>query len=310
MTQLPMLPSFLSLPPMQEGTSPPQGGGGVSFLEKAVAGLSTFLKEAYTQWDFSSRDGLLQRMDPRVKVALLLTTITVVSLKHQFWIQISVSGLLFTLSWFSKMGIWDYYRRILLFTWVFGVLVPLPSCLNILVDGEVILPLLNLGSSKRFLWVQVPHVVGITKEGAFGLGLVAVRVMNSIAITFLVFRTTPFTEIMSSLKSLRIPDPLIMTVTLTYRYLFIVVSIVEQLHRARSARLIRGENSKETRRWAAHRMAFLFQRAQDRCEQIRRAMEARGLSGKIELVGLGPIKKKDRVWIGTLWTAAAVLALF
>jgi ABC-type multidrug transport system fused ATPase/permease subunit len=105
------------------------------------------------------------------------------------------------------------------------------------------------------------------------------RVVNSLSVTFLVLYTTSFTEIVRGLKLFRVPDAMVMVILLTYKYLFVLVRLVEEMHLARKARLAGEESRSDTTRWAAGRMGMLFLRTQMRCEDINKGMLARGFSG-------------------------------
>lgn len=282
-------------------------GGSLAFLDKALVHLAALLRTVYIQWDLAGRDGLLQRADPRLKVLLLLVLVVLVSFKQSLLGQAAVGLLLFLLALFSRIPLGALYGKLLVLTGIFGILVPFPASLNLITPGEVMLPLLRLEAPKEVLWFGIPETVGITKDGLLGMGLMASRIMNSLSATFLVLHTTPMADLVRSLKHFRLPDTMVVVVLLTYRYIFVLVSMVEQIHRARAARLVTGTSRSETRMWAAQRMAFLFQRTQIRCEEMYRAMQCRGFSGRLHVEGFGKLGSGD--WVGLVALAAVSAAL-
>lgn len=279
-------------------------------MDKALSGLCGLLRRLYIQWDLAGRQGLLQRRDPRVKLLLLLGTVIVVSVKQTLLAQALVGGLLLGAALFSRIPLREVQGKALIMAAVFGLLLPAPSALNLVAPGEVILPLLQLGGAKRLLWFQVPETVGFTREGALGVAILAGRIMNSLSVVFLVLNSTPVADMVRALKHFRVPDTLVWVVLLTYRYLFVLVNLVEQMHRARAARLIKGASSGETRIWAAHRMAFLFQRTQLRCEEMFRAMQSRGFSGKVRVEALGAMAPGDWACIGLMAGLMGLIVFF
>jgi energy-coupling factor transporter transmembrane protein EcfT len=62
--------------------------------------------------------------------------------------------------------------------------------------------------------------------------LLTLRVFNSISISFLIINTTPFNDIIKGLKMFRIPDSLLMIITLAYLYIFILSNLVAESYLA------------------------------------------------------------------------------
>jgi len=269
-------------------------------LDKALVGLCGFLRRLYIQWDLAARDGLLQRCDPRLKLLLLLGSVALVSVKQTLLAQALVGAFLLGVTLLSRIPLREVQGRAFIMAALFGLLLPAPSALNLVAPGEVILPLFQLDGATRLLWFQPPDTVGFTREGVLGVAILASRIMNSLSVTFLVLSATPVADMVRALKHFRVPETLVWVVLLTYRYLFLLVNLVEQMHRARAARLIKGTSSAETRIWAAHRMAFLFQRTQLRCEEMFRAMQSRGFSGSLRVEPLGAMAPRDLAGMGLM----------
>jgi energy-coupling factor transporter transmembrane protein EcfT len=202
----------------------------------------------------------------------------------------------------SRIDLWGFYRRVFVLTFFFGVLLSLPSACNILTPGEVVVPLVRLETIRTIGGVALPAEIGLTAEGLQRVALLSLRVMNSLTVSFLVLATTPFMEIMKALKILRVPDVFLMTISLTYKYIFIFASTVYDMHLARKSRLTGVEKGGEARRWTAGRIAFMYHKSRQRCEEVFKAMTARGLVDSLKLRGLPPLSRRD-------WLAAAGVLL-
>ncbi len=287
----------------------PGGRRSSPFLDRAIRGLSRFIHTTYLQWDLCSRRGLLQGIDPRVKLLFLLGCVVLISLKKGLVAQGLVAILLLSLAILSRLSLPALYGRVLALGFVFGLLVSMPSSVSLVTPGEMVLPLFTPSGDGRFLWFQVSGNIGLTREGLLGVATVTSRIVNSITVTFLVLHTTPFTGIVRGLKPFRVPDAMLMVILLTYKYLFVLVRTVEEMHLARKARLAGDACPWETRRWAAGRLAILFTRTQLRCQEINKAMLARGFSGTVEVSGLGRLTHRDRLAMGMCAVALAVLWL-
>ena len=157
--------------------------------------------------------------------------------------------------------------------WFIGV-----AMLLVLTAGLSRLPLFFL---FRRLLVLSPFVLGVVLVNAFQPAgrdrwlAVAIKSVLCLLTVILVSNTTPFSQILRVLKSIRVPALLITTLALMHRYLFVLMDESERMRRARASRTFtRG------RRFHWNTLATvvgqLFIRASERAERIYDAMCARG----------------------------------
>ena len=301
------LPKFLTEQPKYAPLKPSHELVRIPFLEKGIHYLARVVQDAYAHWEGAQRDGFLQKLDPRIKVLFLALALVVVSLKRELAPQAGIGIFIFGLFLSARLDILPLYRRILTAGLLFGVLVPLPSILNIFTGGTVIVPLLQLPHDFQHWGIHLPARIGVTREGLFGMALMTLRVSNSVALSLLILHTTAFPSLMKALRVFRVPDSFIAVITLSYKYVFAFTRTVHEMHLAKKSRLVRRLDGKEARRWTAGRIAFLFQRTQNRCEEIFKAMISRGF----EHDGVVHTFKKlsGRDW-GSAAAAAAILGCF
>lgn len=254
-----------------------------SVLDKGIHHLAGLIQDGYAQWECSRRDGLLQRIDPRVKVVFMSLYLVLVSLKRTIEPQLVIMSLLALLVAASRLDMVSFYRRIGWPGFLFGVLVPLPSLLNLFSDGHLIMPLIHMQRDHYFWMYRLPATVGITAEGMRGMIMLTLRITNSIALSMLVLHTTSFPDLVKALRVLRVPDSFIVVITLAYKYIFAFTRTVTDMHLAKKSRLLGAMNADQSRRWAAGRIACLFQKSQGRCEEIFKAMIARGFEHQVPL---------------------------
>jgi cobalt ECF transporter T component CbiQ len=244
-------------------------------LEKGVQHLARVIRESYAQWESSRREGVLQTVDPRVKLLLLAAFLVLVSVKNHIPPQASIAGLILLLFLASRLDLFALYRRILWITCLFGVIVPLPSIFNIF-DGHVpLVPLLRLQQEHQLWLYHVPRTIGISGEGLAAMALLSLRIANSVALSLLVIHTTSFPDLIRALRVFRVPESFVAVTALSYKYVFIFARTLEEMHMAKQSRLLRRLDRRQSYRWAAGRIAFLFQKSQSRCEEICKAMVAR-----------------------------------
>ena len=303
------IPSFL----LERPSAAPlkQDGAKVKmpFVEKGIKQLAGLIKTGYIQWETAAQDNFFQRTDPRVKLLILLFFVVIVSLKREIRAELAIGAFFFVLAFVARLNVLSVYKRVVFFAFIFGFLVALPSAFNVITKGEIILPVLRLSRSYDFLVYHIPQEIGITRPGAYGVAMLTLRVMNSLAVSFFVLYTTPFPEIIRALKLLRAPDSFLMIITLSYKYIFISARTVEDMHLAKKSRMTGSVRNAEARKWIAGRIAFIFKKTMLRCEDIFKAMLSRGFSDEIKIHGQGKLRAKD-IWTGTAFFLIGVLFLW
>ena len=286
------LPTFLlTLHEPLPGTG--RGRRGEAVLDRALHRIGSVIGATFMQWEFASKKGVLQAMDARVKLVCLLFLLVVGTVKNAMVPGLSLAGLLFVLVCLSRLNPVHFYRRIGALAFLFGFLIVLPAACNLVTDGAIILPLLHMRAARTLWLYTLPATIGITREGLSVVGLVTLRMVNCLTISFLLLHTTPFPQIIKSLKIFRVPDVLLVVFVLTYKYIFIFSKMLEAIHLARKSRLSGGSAAGEAGAWAAGRITFLFRKTQGRCEEIFQAMVSRGLSKEIELAAAGKLRRRD-----------------
>jgi cobalt ECF transporter T component CbiQ len=262
-------------------------------LDRALERIGSVIGTTFTQWKLASRHGFLQAMDARVKLVCLLFLLVVGTVKNAMVPGLALAGLLFLLVCLSRLNPVYFYRRIGVLAFLFGFLIVLPAACNLVTDGEVILPLMHFRATRTFWVYTLPETIGITREGLSVVGLVTLRMVNCLTISFLLLHTTPFPHIIKSLKVFHVPDVLLVVFVLTYKYIFIFSKMLEAIHLARKSRLSGGRAAGGAGAWAAGRITFLFRKTQGRCEEIFQAMVSRGLGKEIELAAAGKLRRRD-----------------
>ncbi|HOT46122.1 MAG TPA: cobalt ECF transporter T component CbiQ [Spirochaetota bacterium] len=280
----------------------------MTFIDKSIASIADIIKSSYVYWETAGKNGLFQKLDPRVKVVFMIYFIVIVSLLRSVYAELAISAFIFILIAFSRLNIFYMYKRIIGFAFFFGFLVALPSAFNVITRGEIILPVATLERSYQFWIYHIPKEIGITREGAFGVAMLTLRVTNSIGISLLIIHTTPFFEIIRALKVFRIPDTFLMIIILTYKYIFIFSKTVEDMYLAMKSRLVGSIDSGTIRELIAGRIFFIFKKSQMRYEETYRAMVSRGFTGDIEFYSFRVFSARD-VIAGFLLAAAGAAVM-
>jgi cobalt/nickel transport system permease protein len=119
-------------------------------------------------------------------------------------------------------------------------------------------------------------VMTIFQPGGWRLFLIlAAKCTLCLWTMLLLSNTTPFSELLHTLRRARVPALLITTMSLMYRYLFVLVDEAQRMKRARSSRTFNPER-RHAWRGTATVAGQLFVRASERAERVYGSMCARG----------------------------------
>ncbi len=301
------IPTFLLNRPRSDPPQFEKGRWSTPFLERGIDRLAAMIKTGYSQWHFSTMKGFFQGIDARVKILFLIFFVILVSLKKEIGSEILIGLTIFFLMLLSRLEVLQLYKRIFSFALIFGSLVALPSALNLFREGEVLFTLLSLSTPYEFWIYSIPERIGVTREGLYGVGMMTLRIINSLSITFLVLYTTPFPQIIKALKVFKLPDAALIVITLSYKYLFLFAGTVEDMHLAKKSRLIREIPRREGRGWIAGRIVLIFRKTRSRAEEVFKAMLCRGFSDSIRISETSKMRQRDWVTGAALFLAGCLL---
>ena len=287
------IPGFLLCAPAQAQNAEEGVTLRPSYIEKGIGHLSEMITTGYLNVGQESGNGLFRKLDPRMKVIFLVFFVVIVSLKRNIFPEAVIALFVFLLVASSRINLAQFYKRTVGLTFIFGFLVVFPSAFNIVTPGELILPVIHLSQPYEFIIYHIPEEIGLTRQGIDGVMMLCLRMMNSLAISLLVIYTTPFHRLIKALQVFRVPQALLLVITLSYKYIFIFAKTIEGMYFARKSRLVGMARNDEARIWAAGRIAHMFRKAMSRYEEVFRAMVARGFAEEVRLSDIGKLTAVD-----------------
>src|SRR5512136_11829 len=89
--------------------------GRKSFVRKTLDGIFSFFQESFETESFSSRRGILQSLDPRVKLVSILALVFALSLTRDLRVLLAVYLVELAFSYASKIEISFFIKRVWLF---------------------------------------------------------------------------------------------------------------------------------------------------------------------------------------------------
>lgn len=135
------------------------------------------------------------------------------------------------------------------------------------------------------------------------------RVVGGVSTQFFLILTTPMTSILLLLRKARVPQVLVETSLLIYRYIFVFIEVMETMHTAQELRL--GYSSvKRKLRSTSLLIANLFIRTLEQGERTFTAMSARGYDGNIRVLEDLPKPSKTALSGIVLFAALLIIAAY
>lgn len=268
------------------------------FLERTIMGTVSLLKETVSIEQVAAKNGFLQRRDPRFKcLSAVLLLIAVLMSKSVAELSIMYCAVLILVG-ISSLGLLFFLERTLLFVPIFSLFIVVPAIFNVVTPGE------PLVSFKLFAWT-----LSITRQGVDSAIIFFMRVLDSVSIAVLLVLTTRQHVLLKTLRIFRVPQLFVMTMGMTYRYIFLFLDIIQKMFVAIKSRVGFISSAKEGRRVVTSNMAGLWLRSYRLQSQVYDAMVSRGYSGEAYVLDEFKVKAGDYVFsalafcalIGTLW---------
>jgi cobalt/nickel transport system permease protein len=269
-----------------------------SFLEKTIRGGAGLLQQVMFSEDVAHQRGLLQRLDPRVKLVGMLVVLVATGLAHHISTLVAVYAGTLVLAAVSGLPVGFFVKRVWLFVPIFTGIVVLPATLSIVTPGDVVLT----------LWHWHGHPEGFTAQGLTSAALVVCRVATSISLVVLVTLTTPWTRLLAALRALGVPRMFVLVIGMAYRYIFLLLASVQEMYDARKARTVGAvQHDAGARRFVAASAGALFAKSHHLSEEVHDAMIARGYRGDAKVLSTFALRSRDYAFAAGLLLAAAVI---
>lgn len=282
----------------------------IGFLDKTLSAVANVVGQALFSEAYTHRHGFLQSLDVRIKLLSFLLIIVIVSFLNgpqTLWL---LYGLSLVLALSSRVSLVLFLRRVWLFVPLFSAAIVLPALLNIITPGDPIWVLIRL--NRVYTWgpYTIPAEIAVTRQGLWGAITFISRVAASVSFAVLFTLTTRWGEVFSGLRTLFVPRIFVMTLSMTERYLFTFLRLIQDMYRARKSRTIRPLPAAMERNWTASRIGVTFKKSLDMSEDIYNAMLSRGFHGDFRTVGRFRAKLIDYMWLVTVICFGGILILF
>lgn len=249
-------------------------------LEHTIGEITGTLERAFFAEEISSRKGLFQSLDARIKVLSVFALLISVSLSRNLLVIAVVYMLVFILAWASAIPASILIKRVWLALPFFTGLIILPALF--ITPGPVL--------------IRLPLGLVITQTGITTVLFLLLRVSTSLSLTLLLILTTPWSTVLSALSVLRIPDVFILILGMTYRYIYLLLHIANDMFLSRKSRVVGRLSTSENQKMLAAAGGTLLAKSLSMSSEVYLAMESRGFRGNVITLKPYQMQSKDWLW--------------
>ena len=238
----------------------------MNFLERTLAGFLGAMEHALDAEEIANSNGLLQRLDPRVKLVGILILIIAAATAHKLLVIGAVFAIAVLLAASSRVSPWLLAKRVWIPVLLFTGIIALPA--PFVIPGRVVLRLPVLG------WA-------LTAQGMASAEYLISRVETASTLSVLLIVSTPWTHVLKALRVLRVPVVIVVILGMAYRYIFLLLDSARDMLESRRSRMVGRLNGPDRRRLAAASVGVLMSKTMQLSGDVYGAMLARGFRGEV-----------------------------
>jgi cobalt/nickel transport system permease protein len=256
-----------------------------TFVERTIGSLSEGMNFAALADDSARSAGVLQRVDPRVKVAGLLAIIVSIAMTHNLLAIASVLLIAISLAVASRISLLDLAR------WVWTPV--------LLFTGFIALPAIFITPGTRPF-----DGIPITSQGIRTASFLLLRAETAVTLSTLLVLSTRWAHILKALRVLRVPVVFVVILGITYRYLFVILDTALDMFESRESRTVGVLEGADRRRLATATVGVLLSKSYHLSTDVHLAMQSRGFRGEVYLLDDFAMRAADWCWLTFFFSIA------
>jgi cobalt/nickel transport system permease protein len=240
-----------------------------SFLESTLQSFTRAMSKALVSEHAATRAGLLQQLDPRVRVIGILALVISVVVCRRLDAIAALLLIAIALAVASRVSFASLAKRVWLVILGFTGLIALPALF--LTPGEPLFtaPALHLS---------------ISVQGARTAALLVLRVETAATLTTVLVFSTAWTHILKAFRSLHLPAEIVTMLAMTHRYVFLLIETANQMFESRQSRTVGILSASEQRKMTARTAGVLLSKSIELSHEVYLAMLSRGFRGEVRLL--------------------------
>jgi cobalt ECF transporter T component CbiQ len=264
-------------------------------VERTVDGLLHAMERTLSAEAGAASTGLLQSIDPRVKLAGLLALVAAVALSHHLGVIAALLVVGLVLAAVSRVHLSTLLSGVWLTAVGFSAALALPAVF--LTPGRAVAALPLVG------WTM-------TATGLTSASYLVLRVAAAATFGFLLVFTTRWSHVLKALRAFGMPVVLVAVLAMTYRYILLLLEAAHDMFVARRSRTVGRLMPGVRRRLAGQSAGVLLDRSLQLGSEVYLAMQARGFRGEVYILDDFAMRRTDWLAVAAFaaGTAAAVWA--
>ena len=259
------------------------------FLESTTVGFARAFTHAMQSEETARRRGLMQALDPRVRLVGVLALVIAVVVSRRIEVVCALFGFAVIMALLSRVGLWTLATRVWLIVFGFTGVIAIPALFT--TPGRAVLASGNLA---------------ITEQGLRTAALLVLRVETAVTLTTLLILCTPWNHVLKALRTLRVPKEAIAMLAMTYRYVFLLVDTAAQMVESRRSRTVGVLKGAEQRQMAARTAGVLLSKSVALSNDVYLSMQSRGFRGDVEILSEFRMTMWDYLGLLLFFSAAAL----
>jgi cobalt ECF transporter T component CbiQ len=224
----------------------------------------------------------------------MLALIVAAALAHNILVILVLFAVALALALLSRVPIRTLATRVWLSALLFTGLIALPAIF--ITPGRLVYRLPLLG------WP-------ITAQGLGAATYLITRVETAATLALLLILCTPWAHVLKALRVLRVPVVFVVILGMTYRYIFLMLQIAQDMFESRQSRMVGTLDGRERRRLAGASVGVLLGKSVQLSSDVYMAMVSRGFRG--EVYTLDDFQMRGRDWLAlAVFMSVAALAFW
>ncbi len=257
-------------------------------IEQTIGSLLGALDRDAATHRLANANGLLQGLDPRVKIVGMLSLIFSATAARSLFAIAAVFLAAVALAVLSKVPIRFIATRVWVSVLAFTGTIALPALF--LTPGPSLLKLPWIG------WE-------ITAPGLRSAAFLIARAETAATLALLLVTCTPWTHVLKALRVLRVPALAVTILGMTHRYIFLLLQLATDMFVARRSRTLGRMTAGMRRHTATASAGVLLEKSLELSGEVYSAMQSRGFTGEIFLLDNFKMRARD-------WRALAAFSAF
>jgi len=238
----------------------------MSFVERTLSSLVNAMERALYAEELAKADGLLQRLDPRIKVVGMLALIVASATAHRLWVIAALFAVAVAAAAMSRVSLGILAKRVWVAILMFTGVIALPA--PFVIPGREVWRLPGVG------WP-------VTAQGLVSACYLIARVETAATLSVLLILCTPWSHVLKALRVLRMPVVLVAILGMTYRYILLLLQTAHDMFESRQSRMVGELKGAERRRVAAASAGVLMSKSLQLSGDVYSAMLSRGFRGEV-----------------------------